>query len=219
VDRLVVTDPAYDRRAEGYGIHGCSVRMVLKNKAGAVQFLIYSNRQLPHVQEEFVNKLCVDAETKKYLKSWSGPFTEGKELEEIISFQKRLNLLELKNDFLIQPLPADLGYHSPGPMYEGQEPIRHIYKSMKVVDGVMIPPIYGDPVICPYLEGDVPCYYDGSGLNAQDIYKILIRDGIEAVWAELKDYHESTFGEENENAKKESAGEKEEANQGDEEEN
>ena len=40
------------------------------------------------------------------------------------------------------PLPADLGYHSPVPMYEGQQ----------LYDCTLLP------------EGK--CYYDGSGLNA-----------------------------------------------------
>ncbi len=69
------------------------------------------------------------------------------------------------------PMPADLGYHSPKPMYDGQEPMQ------------------GD---CAYLGG-VPCYYDGSGLNATRIWNALLMRGSDGVWAELRDYYEETF--------------------------
>lgn len=70
-----------------------------------------------------------------------------------------------------QPMAADLGYHSPKPMYEGQTSI-------------------GD---CGLLGGD--CYYDGSGLNAKPILEKLIAEGGEAAWKELEDYYVETFGE------------------------
>jgi len=44
------------------------------------------------------------------------------------------------------PLPADLGFHSKEPHYDGHEPMSDD---------------------CPYTDGE-PCYYDGSGLNAVD---------------------------------------------------
>lgn len=56
-----------------------------------------------------------------------------------------------------RPLPADLGYHSPTPHYEGQTKMEH----------------------CDYLKGG--CYYDGSGLNAERIYHVLLREGSEGV--------------------------------------
>jgi hypothetical protein len=74
--------------------------------------------------------------------------------------------------FLYEPLPADLGYHSPKPMYESQKPMEN----------------------CEYLEGK-SCYYDGSGLNAESVYKILLEKGDEGVWKELEDYYIQTFGE------------------------
>ena len=36
---------------------------------------------------------------------------------------------------------------------------------------------------CPIIGGR--CYYDGSGLQACDMLELLIREGDEAVWAEM----------------------------------
>lgn len=65
------------------------------------------------------------------------------------------------------PLPTDLGYHSYIPRYEGQTPISKE---------------------CEWLEGKT-CYYDGSSLNAEDIYKKLLIDGDGAVWEGLEEYY------------------------------
>lgn len=70
------------------------------------------------------------------------------------------------------PIPADLGYHSFKPMYEGQEQIT------EKCDAI----------------GGVPCYYDGSGLNADRIFSLLVHEGSEAVWKSLEDYYYDTFG-------------------------
>jgi len=70
------------------------------------------------------------------------------------------------------PLAADLGYHSPVPMYEGQEPITDS---------------------CEYLDGR-PCYYDGSSLAAKRVYERLLREGDAGVWSELEDYYTDRFG-------------------------
>ena len=70
------------------------------------------------------------------------------------------------------PLPADLGYHSHVPMYEGQE----------LMDNK-----------CQILGG--PCYYDGSGLNANRIFSILVHEGGEAVWAALEKEYAQRFAE------------------------
>jgi hypothetical protein len=102
----------------------------------------------------------------------------------------------------VRPMPVDLGYHSPKPMYEGQEPMRHIYKFPKFPTNFETweggePGVYGDPVICPYLDGDVPCYYDGSGLNAEPVFERLLREGSDGVWAVLEEYYEQVFLTEN----------------------
>jgi hypothetical protein len=62
-----------------------------------------------------------------------------------------------------KPMAADLGYHSRKPMYEDQEPLTED---------------------CDFLGGK--CYYDGSTTNAEDVFKILLAGGDEAVWKELE---------------------------------
>jgi len=83
--------------------------------------------------------------------------------------QKPVNdLIEIAVRFL--PMPADLGYHSPKPMYKGQ-------KSMGP---------------CKYLNGK-PCYYDGSGLNAEPVFELMLKEGSEGVWKKLEEYYKATF--------------------------
>lgn len=67
-----------------------------------------------------------------------------------------------------EPMGADIGYHSLLPQYEGQA---------KMKDG------------CPYLGGK-PCYYDGSGLQADEFIPAFLAGGSDAVWKMLeKEYH------------------------------
>lgn len=72
---------------------------------------------------------------------------------------------------LFEPMGADVGYHSPKPMYEG-------HKSTS--DN------------CPYIGGK--CYYNGSSLQAGDMLNILIAEGSDKVWRELEDHYKSIFG-------------------------
>ena len=65
---------------------------------------------------------------------------------------------------LLQPLPADVGYHAYVPQYEGQESLTES---------------------CRYLE-DGPCFYDGSGLSAQRVFDRFVTEGEDAVWEELQ---------------------------------
>lgn len=74
--------------------------------------------------------------------------------------------------YLYEPMPADKGYHSFKPRYEGQKVCQNE---------------------CEYLDGK-PCYYDGSGLQAEDMYNILITKGSDGIWEELERYYESIFG-------------------------
>lgn len=139
-ERVVEIIPAFDKRhedpKENYGIHGCDLRMILKGRKGATQFVVFTNWHLPHVQKEF----------------------------------------DAKRDFgmvsshtLCHPMPADVGYHSYTPRYEGQNFTRED---------------------CAYLGGK-RCYSDGSGLDAYDVYKMLVEKGGEAVWSELeRRYHQ-----------------------------
>ena len=77
--------------------------------------------------------------------------------------------LRNKERFLLEPLPADLGYHSPTPQYEGQTQMD-----------------------CDLLEGGV-CYYDGSSLQADRVYKRLLEEGEDGVWAELEEEYKHRF--------------------------
>ena len=77
------------------------------------------------------------------------------------------------------PFPTDLGYHSLVPRHDGQEP-------MKERDGTIQK--------CEWVGGK-PCYYDGSALAADDVFKVLLKDGSDGVWALLEDrYHELLGG-------------------------
>ena len=110
-----------------HGVHGMSIRFLIKGEAGAVQFLLYTG---------FV------------------PSNDGH-----------------KRDKNSGPLPADLGYHSPKPMYEGQST---------------------QTKSCEFLDGK-PCYYDGSSLNADEAYKTLINAGEDDLWRFLEEYYLCTF--------------------------
>ncbi len=72
----------------------------------------------------------------------------------------------------LYPLPVDLGYHSYTPHYEGQT----------------------SRGPCDYLGGK-ECYYDGSGLNANDACYTLINGGEEELWKFLEQYYKCTFEE------------------------
>ena len=61
-----------------------------------------------------------------------------------------------------KPQPADIGCHSRKPMYEGQTMCREN---------------------CHLLHA--PCYYDGSSLQAEDVFRILVEKGSDGVWAEM----------------------------------
>lgn len=88
--------------------------------------------------------------------------------EEMLHDSRQREGIEL----FFMPMPVDLGYHSYTPTYEGQEPITNS---------------------CEYLNGK-PCYYDGSGLNAQPIYEVLLNEGSDGVWRELENYYNEMFG-------------------------
>jgi hypothetical protein len=171
-ERIVEMQPAFDKRdpdpRKNYGIHGVTLRMILKGAEGAVQFVLYTNWQLPHVMEE---------------------------------------QLARGDHLFCEPLPADLGYHSPRPMYEGHEPMGA--KRTKFIDNdgrfdEVYPLNTLDKIIeseptgtfdpCPYLDGK-PCYYDGSGLQAERIYNVLLAEGSDGVWRALEEYYRSTFHE------------------------
>ena len=117
-----------------YPSRGMEMLFVLKGPKGAIQFLLYTNWQLPHVRKDF---------------------------EERMRF-------ESVSSCLVMPMAADIGYHSPKPMYEGQEARE-----------------------CDVLGGK--CYYDGSGLRAQEPFDILVSKGLDALWEYLEDDYRERF--------------------------
>lgn len=74
---------------------------------------------------------------------------------------------------LWKPMPIDLGYHAYEKQYEGQSVVS---------------------ANCPYLDGK-PCYYDGSSLQADEPFKILVVEGEEALWQFLENEYRRRFGE------------------------
>lgn len=67
-------------------------------------------------------------------------------------------------------LPADLGYHADEPQY----------KSHEAYEG------------CDCRETK-QCYYDGSSLNAQPVFELLVESGEDAVWERLAEYYQERF--------------------------
>ena len=65
------------------------------------------------------------------------------------------------------PLPANIGYHRTTPAYEGQE-------------------CYIET--CELLGGK-PCYSDGSGTMAREVFEMLLREGDAAIWRELEHWY------------------------------
>ena len=81
----------------------------------------------------------------------------------------------------VNVLPADVGYHADQfgwclrvvlPQYENQQQRD-----------------------CEYRPGG-ECYYDGSGLQAEELFKILVCKGEEAVWSYLENYYHHLFTQE-----------------------
>ncbi len=67
---------------------------------------------------------------------------------------------------------TDLGYHSPVPLYKEQ--------------GM-------SQLSCSVLDGS-PCYYDGSGLQANNLFEVLIAKGHDAVWKMMEKFYFEFFG-------------------------
>jgi hypothetical protein len=88
------------------------------------------------------------------------------------SKKSEIGVRTVKKDNLCNyfPQPTDLGYHSYVPLYKGQA-------SMGA---------------CPFLGGK-ECYYDGSSLNSQDAFYVLVNCGEEALWKFLEGYYKSVF--------------------------
>lgn len=77
--------------------------------------------------------------------------------------------LDRHADHLVHaPMGADLGYHTRFPQYDGQDAMTET---------------------CDYLDG--PCYYDGSGLMADDLLREFLIHGEQVIWDRLAERHDA----------------------------
>ncbi len=92
-------------------------------------------------------------------------------------------------------------------MYEGQmrmgetRPMERLRQSMLSEElsldtlGVQLPEIENVPeeeIPKCHILG-VPCYYDGSGLAAEKVFRILCDEGSDGVWKYLEEYYMNVF--------------------------
>ena len=182
LERIVHFAPAFDRcdpdPKKNYGIRGVELRFVLKGPKGAIQFVVYTNWQLPHVTEETIQKTLAQAALQHpalRMKIIAGNVREAMEhldaAEQFLGERRGvLDRATLKCFFL--PMAADLGYHSPVPMYDGQSPLLET---------------------CEYLDGK-PCYYDGSTLYADKIFnEVFLPEGSDGLWKRMEAEYAKRF--------------------------
>lgn len=72
-----------------------------------------------------------------------------------------------RQDMVHAPMGADLGYHALVPQYEGQ-----------------------GQMDCDYLPGHAACFYDGSGLAADDLLGQFLAEGEQVIWRKLAEWHD-----------------------------
>lgn len=177
----IIFRPAYDKRPK-YGIHGVEMVWYVKGPKGVIQFVTFTNWHLPHVRKESDARILLLAKygdrgaSQDTLASdlRNGGFKKAADCLEAASRMigdSPARLDEIQLDVEYHPQPADLGYHSPVPMYEGQNSMGE----------------------CNLLGGI--CYYDGSGLRAEEVLETLIREGSDAVWAFLDEEYARRFEE------------------------
>tara|TARA_R100001086_G_scaffold214519_2_gene130583 strand:- start:4590 stop:5039 length:450 start_codon:yes stop_codon:yes gene_type:complete len=147
MEKTIEFTPAFDKRnpdpKKNYGIHGCNMLMVLSGSLGAVHFILFTHWHLPSIEEE--SKTAPDSVTYKH----HYPFT-----------------------YVNAPLPAEIGYHSPVPMREGQKPVTN----------------------CKWIKGG-NCYSDINSTMAKKVFNILREEGSDGVWKFLEKQYVSQFGE------------------------
>lgn len=144
LERKLEITPSWDKRdpdpKKNYGIGCVTMRWYVIGPKGAIQFVLMTG-WYPHI---------IKKTTWNDWSDWGDLHVSVREGD--------------------RPMPTDLGFHSPVPLYEGQT---------KMTDD------------CPVLGG--PCYYDGSGLNADKPFSILVHEGGEKLWEFLEQYYAETF--------------------------
>jgi hypothetical protein len=78
--------------------------------------------------------------------------------------------LERFDHTIYKPTPADIGYHSTVPMYEGHEPMDKV---------------------CEFIGS--PCYTGGSSIDSDEFYDELLKKGSKGVWRKMKEYYRERF--------------------------
>jgi hypothetical protein len=139
LQRIVEFYPAWDKRSDDprtdYGVHGVELLMLVLGDRGAIQFKVFTNWMLPHVQAE---------QDRRTLEKAQAGIMDKYDISA-----------------LYHPTGADLGYHAKVAQYDDQTPIQ---------------------ADCKWTGGS--CYYDGSGLMADDVLKLLIEQRLETEYKE-----------------------------------
>jgi len=148
-ERIVKFSPPFDKRSdnprENYGIASMRIWFILKGKHGAVQVCFNTPFYLPETIDE-------------YKRIGNKGKTAPSDIRDEEGKAKGFDCW-------------DVGYHSPKPMYEGQEKMD-----------------------CDILKKGY-CYYDGSGLrgNNDKLPELFYEEGDEAIWKYLEDYYYEIF--------------------------
>jgi len=203
-----------------YGIHGVDLWFWLKGPEGAVQFHLMTNWWPLSIQNE--KRSGFDARKFKVGTSVAAKMVThmryrgddaDKALERVLKHQEEMAKQGVSTSEEITecvdtsahsyPMPADLGYHSRTPKYENHKPMgttktywreateeeRAVMPSLKKVPDVFDTDTFSH---CELTDGE-PCFYDGSGLNAERIYAILLEEGSDGVWEALGRYYYAIF--------------------------
>ena len=94
--------------------------------------------------------------------NWHLPHVQSEQDKALLLKQPGIDDVDL---YIRHPFPADRGHHWSVPIYNGQE----------CRDCDLLP--------------SGKCYYDGSGLNAEQTYHALLEKGDAGVWADLEAYY------------------------------
>lgn len=170
LEHITKFKPAFDKRnptdpSKDYGIHCMECHMVVKGKEGAIHFIFSTGMFLPETMDEYAR--------------------DGRLNPTLIS-PSRYYMLN-------KPMGIDVGYHSPKPMFDDQQPVWPT--KMKKIGpeplDIEFEKIGDAPPICEYIG--VPCYCDGSALRADEWLNILLREGSDSIWEMLEDDYISRF--------------------------
>ncbi len=149
MEKITIFKPAFDKRdpvaSKNYGIGSVICVMVLKGDKGAVHFSFSTGMFLDSTMREYAQRGLLD------------PTVSG-----------------LDGDYfsLNKPMGFDVGYHSPTPMFNGQEPVKG----------------------CTFITTTSDeCFCDSSTMLAERYMDALIENGSDKIWEMLKSYYEFTF--------------------------